>query len=263
MEPMVNIVLRGARDAATHVARAFDRPDLIKISQKGHNDFVTNIDRDAETIIAESISRTFPDHRITGEEGGLITGPKKAEFEWIIDPIDGTTNFIRQIPHFCISIACRHNEVLEHAIIIDPIRQEEFIASKGQSSRLNGKKTRVSQLELLDGAVIATGGRFPQQTIPAQATLIQELMTRECSIRQPGSAALELAYVAAGRLDGMWMKNLKLWDMAAGALLVQEAGGLLGDFDGKLDHLKNGDLIAASPKIFKSLSPLIKQNLGH
>jgi myo-inositol-1(or 4)-monophosphatase len=263
MEPMVNIVLRGAREAAIHVARAFDRPDLIKISQKGHNDFVTNIDRDAEAIIAESIMRTFPDHRITGEEGGLINGPEKAEFEWIIDPIDGTTNFTRQIPHFCISIACRHNAVLEHAIIIDPIRQEEFIASKGQSSKLNDKKIRVSQVELLDGAVIATGGPFPPQAITAQATLIREMMMRGSSLRQSGSAALDLAYVAAGRLDGMWMKNLNLWDMAAGALLVQEAGGLLGDFDGKLDHLKNGDLVAASPKIFKSLSPLVKQGLGN
>lgn len=260
---MVNIVLRGAREAATHIARAFDRPDLIKISQKGHNDFVTNIDQESEAIIADSIIRTFPTHRITGEEGGLITDPDEAEFEWIIDPIDGTTNFTRQIPHFCISIACLRNDILEHAIIIDPIRQEEFIASRGQSSKLNDKKIRVSQLELLDGAVIATGGRYPQQDIPSQADLIRQLMSEGCTLRQPGSAALELAYIAAGRLDGLWMKNLKLWDMAAGALLIQEAGGLLGDFDGKLNHLKNGDLVAASPKIFKSLSPLVKQALGN
>ncbi|MBT3425398.1 MAG: inositol monophosphatase [Gammaproteobacteria bacterium] len=261
MEPMVNIVLRGAREAATHIARAFDRPDLIKISKKGHNDFVTNIDQETEAIIADSISKTFPTHRIIGEEGGLISGPEDAEFEWVIDPIDGTTNFTRQIPHFCISIACLRNDILEHAIVIDPIRQEEFIASRGQSSKLNDKKIRVSQLELLDGAVIATGGRYPQQDMPGQAGLIQELMSEGCTLRWPGSAALELAYVAAGRLDGLWMKNLKLWDMAAGALLIQEAGGLLGDFDGKLNHLKNGDLVAASPKIFKSLSPLVKQTL--
>ena len=261
MEPMANMALRAARLAAPRITRAFDRPDLIKVSNKGLNDYVTNIDSEVEYTIIDALRSTFPAHAFRGEEGALDIQQTAAEYEWVIDPIDGTTNFVHNIPHFCISIACLRNGKMEHAVILDPIRQEEFVASRGKGCSLNGRRLRVGTKQSLQGALISTGGR--EHTIAGQqATIYEHLLKEGAVMRQAGSAALDLAWVAAGRLDGMWMSELKIWDIAAGALMVQETGGLLGEFNGGTQYLKSGNIIAASPKCFRALAPLVKKHLG-
>ncbi|MBQ62954.1 MAG: inositol monophosphatase [Gammaproteobacteria bacterium] len=262
MQPMATIALRAAREAGLTISRAFDRPDLVKIDEKGHNNYVTNVDRDVERIIVEALHETYPDHSISGEEQISNIISEDAEYEWIIDPIDGTMNFVRQIPHFCVSIACLHKGKLEHGVILDPIRQEEFVVSRGKGCQLNGKRIRVSAKEVLDGAVIATSSPSLADVADANGQLARKLLDEQVIIRQQGSACLELAYVASGRLDAMWMGNLKPWDMAAGALMVIESGGLLGDFTGGAGYMKSGNLVAASPKVFKLFVPMVKQHLG-
>ena len=263
MQPMANMALKAARLAGKHIARAFDRPDTIRISEKGPNDFVTNIDTEAEQIIIESLKTAYPTHSFIGEENMAesVNAPTddKADFQWIIDPIDGTANFVRGIPHFCISIACMHKGRLEHGVILDPLRLEEFVASRGHGCSLNGRRVRVRPLKDLNGAMCSTGGRENGEVSSQQGSVYGHLLSQGVIMRQAGSAALDLAYVAAGRLDAMWMRQLNIWDMAAGALMVQEAGGILGDFDGSANHLKTGDIIAASPKVFKFIAPVIKK----
>lgn len=260
MEPMANIALRAARLAGKHIVRGFDRPDLIELSMKGHNDFVTNIDREAEQIVIGTLREKYPDHQFTGEESG--TSDNDSDHEWVIDPLDGTANFARGNPHFCVSIACLHKGRLEHAVVVDPIREEEFVASRGKGSTLNGKRIRASNVESLDGAVVATGGKDRHLHAEAETAVYRHLLETRAFTRQPGSAALELAYIAAGRIDGMWMRELGRWDIAAGALLVTEAGGLVGDFDGGANYMKSGNIVAAAPKLFKPLTQLIRKNLA-
>lgn len=258
---MATMALRAARQAGQRIARAFDRPDTIKVSEKARNDFVTNIDRESEYIIVEALKAAYPKHAFRGEEGAN-EGVGESDFEWIIDPIDGTYNFVRGIPHFCISIGCIHKGRLEHGVILDPLRQEEFVASRGHGCQLNGRRLRVSKTESLDGAGISTGGRENSEVSDRQSALYKELLEEGAKMRQAGSAALDLAYVAAGRLDAMWMRKLNLWDMAAGALMVTEAGGLLGDFDGSANYLKSGDIVAGSPKVFKYFAPMVKRHFA-
>ena len=259
MQPMASIALRAAREAAPLITRAFDRPDLVKIDEKGHNDFVTNVDRDVEWSIVQALHTTYPDHSISGEEKINNIVVEDAEYEWIIDPIDGTMNFLRQIPHFCISIACLHKGKLEHGVILDPMRQEEFVTSRGQGCSLNNKKVRVSAKDILDGAVIATGGGIKGEIAEMQKETYGHLLNEHVTIRQQGSACLELAYVAAGRLDAVWMRNLAPWDMAAGALMVTESGGLVGDFVGGAEHMQSGNIVAGTPKVFRGLAPVVKR----
>lgn len=258
---MANIALRAARLAGKHILKGFDRPDLVDVSDKGHNDFVTNIDREAERIIIDTLRDKYPDHKITGEESGS-SDHDDADYEWVIDPLDGTVNFTRLIPHFCVSIACLHKGKVEHGVIVDPVRQEEFVASRGNGAQLNGKRIRVSQVENLDGAVITTGGRDRYQFADDEAKVYRHLIEIRSFTRQPGSAALDLAYIAAGRIDGLWMRGLAPWDIAAGALMVTEAGGLIGDFEGGANHMKSGDVVAGSPKCFRQLTALVKKHLG-
>ena len=257
MEPMANIALRAAREASTYIARSFDRPDLLKVSEKSHNDFVTNIDKECEIMIVNALRATYPEHQITGEESANNNVRADAEYSWIIDPIDGTFNFVRQLPHFCISIACLHKGKLEHGIIVDPIRNEEFVTSRGKGCQLNGQRVRVSPKQDLDGALIGMGGA----TIDSekQSQLYAKLRAERSNIREQGSACLDLAYVACGRLDGLWMYNLKPWDMAAGALMIIESGGLIGDFHGGAEFMKNGNVVAGNPKCFKALTSIVKR----
>jgi len=259
---MVHIALRAARLASQRMARAFDRPDTINVSDKGVNDFVTNIDQEVERLVIDTLRATYPNHAFRGEEHTYDSHPEHAEFEWIIDPIDGTYNFVRGIPHFCISIGCMHNGRLEHGVIVDPLRQEEFVASRGYGAQINGRRMRTSTLKSLSGAAITTGGRENEEIAAGQSALYADLLRDGAKMRQAGSAALDLAYIAAGRLDGMWMRKLNLWDMAAGALMVTESGGLLGDFDGSANYLDSGDIVAASPKVFRLLAPLVKKHLA-
>ena len=261
MEPMINIALRAAREAARHIVRAYDRPDLVKTSEKGTNDFVTNVDREAEQTISDSIRKTFPSHAITGEEGAKTEATRNSDYHWVIDPIDGTTNFSRQIPHFCVSIACMELGKLKHGVIINPITQEEFIASRGRGAQLNGRKIRVSNREKPEGGLFASAGSYRHDRFEGHSKTVAALVDAGGNYREPGSAALELASLAAGRIDGVWMHNLALWDIAAGCLIVQEAGGLIGDFEGGLEHLKSGNLVAANPRLFKTLGSLTRSHL--
>jgi myo-inositol-1(or 4)-monophosphatase len=261
MQPMANMALRAARKAALRITQAFDRPDLIKVSSKGQNDYVTNIDKDVQYIIISELKNAFPTHSFRGEEDQSNITQPGSEYEWIIDPIDGTTNFVHNIPHFCISIACLNKGKVEHGVILDPMRQEEFVASRGKGCTVNGHRARCGDKKSLLGALVGMGGtdsEFSEQ----QGAVYQQMLNENATVRSAGSAALDLAYVAAGRLDGLWFKDLKIWDMAAGALMVQETGGLLGDFDGGAKHLQSGNIVAGSPKVFRVLAPIVKKNFA-
>lgn len=263
MEPMARMALRAARTTGKHIIHAFDRPDLIKISQKGPNDYVTDTDKEVERIIIEELKSVYPDHNFVGEENVFEPENPESEYQWFIDPIDGTSNFTHNLPHFCISIGCIFKGKVEHGVILDPLRQEEFVTSRGKGVAMNGHRLRVRDTHDLKSAMISTGGREDEDIAAAQGNIYSELLTQGAIMRQGGSAALDLAYIAAGRLDAMWMRNLNLWDIAAGTLMVQEAGGRLGDFAGGAGHMRSGNLIAAGPKVFRALTPVVKQHLGH
>ena len=230
------------------------------LALKGDASPVTLADKDIENYIRSKIISNYPTHNIIGEEFENIKGEE--DITWYIDPIDGTTNFSRQIPHFCVSMACLHRGKLLHGVIINPITGEEFVATRGKGAQLNGKKIRVSSEERLEGALVASAGSYSDASFQGHAQIVQALVNAGANYREPGSAALELAAVAAGRLDGVWMHGLNLWDIAAGCLLIQEAGGLIGDFEGGLDHLASGNLVAANPKMFKTLGSLARQHLA-
>ena len=255
MQPMANIALRAARKAADFILLSFDRPDQFQIEQKSPKDFVTNIDKTAEKIILEQVQTTYPRHNIRAEETGTTTVDETNEYTWIIDPIDGTMNFIRGIPHFAVSIGIQKGNHLEHGVIIDPINQEEYVASRGYGATLNGKKIRVANNELLEDALIATG--IAASSVPSRIEFympkLKEFTTTCQSIRSTGSAALDLAYVACGKTDGFWHPDLKPWDIAAGVVIVREAGGFVGDFMGGENFFHSGDVVAANPKCFKSI----------
>ncbi|MBD2859946.1 inositol monophosphatase [Spongiibacter sp. KMU-158] len=265
MQPMLNIALRAARRAGEIVARASEQIDRVKIQTKGENNFVTEIDLKAEQEIIAHLQKAYPDHAFICEESGE-TGNPDSDYKWIIDPIDGTTNFIHGIPHYCVSIACVYQGQLEHAVVLDPIRREEFTASRGRGAQVNGRRVRVTMVNSLEGALIGTGIPFKarsEQHIPAYMKSLEAVASSTAGIRRAGSAALDLAYVAAGRLDGFWEIGLNKWDIAAGILLVREAGGLLSDFQGGGSYYETGNIVAANPKCLKSLLQATKPHLGH
>jgi len=252
MHAFVNIAVKAARAAGDMLARSMDRLDRLEISQKAQNDYVTNFDIGAERMIIEVIGQAYPTHAFLSEEAGYIG---ENDYQWIIDPIDGTANFMRGLPHFCISIALAYKGKIEHGVIYDPIRQELFTASKGKGMQFNERKARVSSCTKFSNALIATG--FPYEVDEASAAtyaaLVQKLLPQVSDLRRAGSAALDLAYVACGRLDGYYESSVNIWDVAAGALMVQEAGGLISDFQGAENHLSSGSIVAAPAKIYKPL----------
>lgn len=255
MEPMLNIALRAARSAGEIVARATEHLDNLEVIEKSQNDFVTEIDQAAEKEVIYHISKAHPDHGFLGEEGGL-QGNTDSDYQWIIDPIDGTTNFVRGIPHFAISIACLHKGQLLHAVVLDPIRREEFTASRGKGAQLNGRRMRVSSQKSLDGSLIGTGIPFKSRSeehIPAYTRSLEAVAKQTAGIRRAGAASLDLAYVAAGRMDAFWEIGLSQWDIAAGVLLIRESGGLISDFAGGNGFLDSGNIVAGNPKCFKGL----------
>jgi len=261
MQPMLNIALRAARSAGEKIVRASDRLDLIKVDEKGVNDFVTDVDRNAEQEIISIIHRAYPSHGYLGEESG--SSNPDSDYIWVIDPLDGTTNFIRGIPHYAVSIGCLLDGKLEHAVVYNPVTREEFTASRGYGAQLNGKRLRVTSRSTLDGALVGTGIPFrhhKEELLPAYMKTLAEVASRTAGIRRPGSAALDLAYVAAGRYDAFWEMGLKPWDMAAGALLVTEAGGLVSDFNGGNDFLENGNIVCGNPKCFKQVLQIVNSN---
>lgn len=264
MEPMINIALRAARKAGENIVRASDELHRFEVKAKGVNNFVTEVDINAEREIIYHLQKAYPDHAILGEESGLI-GSEDAEYRWIIDPLDGTTNFIRGIPHYAVSVACMYRGRIEHAVIVDPVRREEFTASRGRGAQLNGHRIRVSDLASLDGALLGTGIPFKEHCDeklgPYSKTL--ELLASQCAgIRRAGAASLDLAYVAAGRLDAFWEIGLAPWDMAAGVLLVREAGGLVADIDASDRYLDSGNIVCGNPKCFKAVLQVVKPLLG-
>ena len=265
MEPMVTIALRAARKAGEMMVRAFDEgPDRVKHQAKGAADFVTEVDTASEREILYHLQKTYPDHAFLCEESGH-TGEKNAEYTWIIDPLDGTSNFMHGIPHYCISIGCTRNDKLEHAVVLDPVRREEFTASRGCGAHLNGRRIRVSNRTELRESLLGTGVPFfghKQHILPQYASSMAELAGRSMGIRRAGAAALDLAYVAAGRLDGFWEVGLKPWDITAGVLLIKEAGGLIADIDGSESYIETGNIVCGTPKIFKQVLQVVKPALG-
>ena len=265
MEPMVNIAIRAARKAGDKIAHAVDHKKRVRIDQKGRNDFVTEVDRASEQEIIYHLQKAFPEHSILAEESG-VCGNQESDYQWIIDPLDGTTNFIHGIPHVAVSIGCTYKGKLEHAVVYNPMSREEFTASRGRGAYLNGNRIRVSGHQGMAGAVFATGipfsGECLQQMQPYLACLHQ-IAEQSSGIRRFGVASLDLAYVAAGRFDAFWEMFLKPWDIAAGLLLVQEAGGLVSDFQGSENSMKNGHVVASTPKLFKNTLQIVGSHLGH
>ena len=257
MHPTLNIAVKAARRAASVINRAANQLDLLTVQSKSPNDFVTEVDRAAEQAIIEVLRDAFPGHGILAEESGE-SGPE-SEYTWIIDPLDGTTNFIHGMPQYAVSIAQTKNGVLEHAVVYDPNTNEMFTASRGAGAFLNDRRIRVSRRTRLNESLIGTGFPFRQfDHVDAYLAMFKELTQKTAGIRRPGAASLDLAYVAAGRFDGFWEMGLSPWDMAAGVLLIQEAGGLVSDLSGEANYLATGNLVAGSPKIFGQLLPIIQ-----
>jgi len=263
MNPTLNIAVRAARSAGNVIIRNLGKLDTLAIHTKDRNDFVTEVDRQAEQEIIYILRKAFPNHGILAEESGLQEGD---EYQWIIDPLDGTTNFLHGFPQFAVSIAMRHKGRLEHGVIYDPLRQEIFSASRGDGAMLNDQRIRVTKRKTLEGSLLGTGFPFKsQQHLEVYLEMFRALFPQTAGVRRAGSAALDLAYVAAGRLDGFWEIGLSIWDMAAGVLLIQEAGGLSGDFSGGHDHLESGNIVAGNPKLFaeilKTIRPYVPEEL--
>jgi len=253
MHPMLNIATRAANAAGDIIYRSLDRIETLNIGIKGENDFVSEVDKKAEEAIISTIKASYPDHCFKAEETGIISG-NNPDFQWIIDPLDGTTNFLHGFPQFAVSIALKEKGRLTQAVVYDPVSQELFSASKGQGATLNNRRLRVSKQKNLEGALLGTGFPFKQQQhLDVYLETFKALFPMTAGIRRPGSAALDLAYVAAGRLDGFWEIGLNDWDMAAGILLITEAGGLVGDFSGGHEYLESGNIICGNPKVFKHL----------
>lgn len=255
MQPMLNIAVRAARSAGDLIARRMERLDSIAVETKQRNDYVTEVDREAEARIIQTLHRSYPDHGILAEESGRQEGN---DYVWIIDPLDGTTNFLHGFPHFAVSIALANRGRLEQAVIYDPIRQDLFTASRGDGAALNDRRIRVSSRKGLEGALLGTG--FPyrdDQPGDEYMAILREFMKQSAGIRRPGSAALDLAWLAAGRIDGFWEAGLQPWDIAAGALLVREAGGIIGDLWGGDDYMASGNVLGANPKVFHAMKQVI------
>jgi myo-inositol-1(or 4)-monophosphatase len=262
---MLNTAIKAARRGAAVINRASFDLDRVNVTEKQHNDFVTDVDQAAEQAIIEVLLKAYPDHAIFAEESGVTgTVNDESEYVWIIDPLDGTTNFLRGIPHFAVSIACKYRGRLEHAVVLDPVRQEEFTASRGRGAQLNGRRLRVSGRTSLDGALLGTGFPFrddQMDNLDNYLGMFRALVGQTAGIRRAGSASLDLAYVAAGRFDAFWESGLSEWDMAAGALLIQEAGGLVSDFTGGHDFLEKGHIVAGNTKCFKAVLTAIQPHL--
>ncbi|NIG98363.1 MAG: inositol-1-monophosphatase [Serratia symbiotica] len=262
MHPMLTIAVRAARKAGNLIAKNYETPDAIEASQKGTHDFVTNVDRDAEHLIIEVIRKSYPQHTIVTEELGKLIGEDQ-NVQWVIDPLDGTSNFIKRFPHFSVSIAVRIKGRTEVAVVYDPIRNELFTASRGQGAQLNGYRLRGTHAKDLDGTILATGFPFKhKQHAAPYIKVIGTLFTQCADFRRTGSAALDLAYVAAGRVDGFFEIGLKPWDFAAGELLVRESGGLVTDFIGGHNHFSSGNVVAGNPRVVKAILSTLREELS-
>ena len=255
MHPMLNIAVRAARAGGNVIIRYIDRVHDLPVREKSRNDFVSEVDNRAEAAIIETLKKYYPDHAILAEESGA---QGENDYLWIIDPLDGTTNFLHGFPQFAVSIALQHRGQLSQAVIYDPLRQELFTASRGQGAYLDDHRIRVSKQIHLKGSLLGTGFPFRDNAIIEQyLETFRMLFPQTAGIRRAGAASLDLAYVACGRLDGFWEFGLKPWDVAAGVLLIEEAGGMVGTFGGQGNILDHGDIIAGTPKIYGELMQLV------
>jgi myo-inositol-1(or 4)-monophosphatase len=268
MHPMLNTAVKAARQAGRLINRASLDGDALQVTRKERNDFVTEVDRAAEAAIIEVLLGAYPRHSILAEESGHTPSSagsreraetlRDAEHIWVIDPLDGTTNFIHGLPHYCISIALMERGVITQGLIYDPVRNELFTASRGRGAFLNDRRIRVSKRTRLEESLIGTGFPFRRiHDIDVYLRMLKPVMEKAAGIRRAGAAALDMAYTAAGRFDGFFELGLKPWDVAAGSLLVTEAGGLVGDFSGNASYLESEQVVAGTPKVFSALIPLM------
>ena len=258
LHPMLNVAIKAARAAGAIINRAALDIESVRVSQKQANDFVTEVDHASEQAVIETLLTAYPGHGIWAEESGRTQGAKDSEFVWIIDPLDGTTNFIHGFPVYCVSIALAVRGKVEQAVVYDPTRNDLFTATRGRGAFLNDRRIRVSKRTRLQECLVATGFPFrPGDDFNAYLLMMADVMQRTAGLRRPGAAALDLAYVAAGFSDGFFELGLSPWDVAAGSLLVTEAGGLVGNFTGDADFLEQRECMAANPRVYGQLVPLL------
>ena len=251
MHPMLNTAVRAARRAATVIQRASNNLDLITPEKKGHNDFVSEVDRAAEQAIIDTILEAYPNHAILAEESGARGN---SEYVWIIDPLDGTTNFLHGFPQYAISIALEHKGVITQAVVYDPNRNDLFTATRGVGAFLNDRRIRVSKVRELSDALVGTGFPYTRfENLETYLNIFRDMAQKAAGVRRPGAASLDLAYVACGRFDGFFEFDLKLHDIAAGTLIVQEAGGLVTDLNGEEKYLESGDVLCGTPVSYTHL----------
>ncbi|MBU4611913.1 inositol monophosphatase [Achromobacter sp. GG226] len=259
MHPMLNTAVKAARRAGNIINRASMDLDRLSVARKGPRDFVTDVDTAAESAIIEILQTAYPDHGILAEESGEIAGQRESEFQWIIDPIDGTTNFVHGFPDYAVSIALAERGVVTQAVVYDPTRNELFTATRGAGAFLNDRRIRVSRRTRIEQALIGASFRSADDAQMVRWSRIFSEMSVSCAgTRRIGSAVLDLAWTAAGRLDGCYGAGLKPWDMAAGGLLILEAGGLIGDFAGEQTWLETGNLVASAPRLFPGMLSLLE-----
>jgi myo-inositol-1(or 4)-monophosphatase len=255
MHPLLNIAVGAARRAGEVIVRSLDRVGALVVSEKGRNDFVSEVDRAAEQVLIATIRKSYPSHGFLAEESGAAAGD---DYTWVIDPLDGTTNFLHGFPQFAVSVACRLRGRAEVGVVFDPLRGELFTAERGGGTQLDGRRLRVSQRLGLEGALVGTG--FPyrenRRWLKSYLAMLESVMQSTAGVRRPGAASLDLAYVAAGRLDAFWEFGLSPWDTAAGNLLITEAGGLVGNLAGG-EYADGGHLLVGSPKVYAALAELL------
>lgn len=260
MHPILNVATKAAREAGKIINRASQDVGALKVQTKDYNDFVSEVDRSAEDAIISILKEAYPTHGFYGEESGKTN--VDAESIWIIDPLDGTTNFLHNFPCYCVSIALQERGVLTQAVIYDPVHNDLFTATKGRGAFLNDKRIRVTNRSKLQDSLISTGFPFKDFSyLDTYLEIFKDMAKKTAGLRRPGSAALDLAYVAAGYTDGFFEINLSPWDIAAGALLVQEAGGIVGDFEGNESWLRTGNIVAGNPKVFGQMLQVIAPHL--
>lgn len=258
LHPMLNVAIKAARAAGAIINRAALDVEAVRISQKQINDFVTEVDHASEQAIIDTLLTAYPGHGILAEESGSQHGSKTSDYVWIIDPLDGTTNFIHGFPVYCVSIALAVKGKVEHAVVYDPTRNDLFTATRGRGAFLNERRIRVSKRTRLGECLISTGFPFrPGDNFKAYMAMMSDVMQRAAGLRRPGAAALDLAYVAAGFTDGFFETGLSIWDVAAGSLLVTEAGGLVGNFTGEADFLEQRECLAGTPRIYGQLVSIL------
>ncbi|MDH4106986.1 MAG: inositol monophosphatase [Gammaproteobacteria bacterium] len=260
MHALLNVAIMAAHKGGDSLLRNLKKLDKLKVEVKGRNDFVSEADRQAERAVIETILKHYPEHEIIAEESGR---QGSSEYQWVIDPLDGTTNFLHGFPVFCVSVACLHKGRPEHAVVYDPLRQELFTATRGDGAQLDGRRIRVSGETRLDRALIGTGFPYRESNkeLGPYLEMLKGSIEETAGVRRAGAAALDLCYVAAGRLDAFWETGLAAWDIAAGALLIREAGGIISGLDGSEDYLETGHVLAGTPKIYASVARLFAPHI--